>query len=646
MKKIYIFLSFVLFSFAASAQCSDLYFSEYVEGSSNNKALEIYNASGSTIDLSDYAVIRNNNGGVTNPDTFNMNGMLASEGVYIIANPSANAAILALADTTGSATFYNGDDALALTNISTSTIIDLFGVPGVDPGSAWTWVSGATNNSTLVRNFNVQSGVTAWDTLEWVSSVNDDISNLGSHSSSCYPPTATEPTTAAADPTADQVDVISLFSNVYTNVTVDTWRTPWSSATLKDTTADGNDIKRYTGLDFVGIEAVGVNSIDASGMDYFTFDAWTPNATTYRIKVVDFGSDNAFGGGDDTEHQIEFASPAQAAWTNHKINMSDFTGLTNSANVSQFIFSALPTGGATLFIDNVYFSKEPTLVYNVSDIADVVALDADFSPVNLDTLYEVTGIVYGIDYQGGATRTQFTLIDATDGVGVFTETSLDYVVNEGDEVTVKGPLGFFRGLTQIIADSITLVSTGNAINDPTDVTSLSEATESDLVKFTKVWLVDNTITEWTSGNTELTNGTDTFAVRIDSDTKGIEGMAIEDTMDIIGLGGQFDFDAPYDEGYQLFPRDSSDITKWVALTSVKEFAIEARVYPNPAQNSLTVIGSEKWNTFEVYNIVGSKVSEGELNNNNLSVNDLVEGTYIIKLQAGDKAGVARFVINR
>ena len=218
-------------------------------------------------------------------------------------------------------------------------------------------------------------------------------------------------------------------------------------------------------------------------------------------------------------------------------------------------------------------------------------------------------------------------------------------INEGDEVTVKGPLGFFNGLTQIIADSITVVSTGNTLKDATEVTSLSEDTESDLVKFTKVWFVDNTITEWPSNNSELTNGTDTFAVRVDSDTKGIIGSPVFDTMNIQGLGGQFDNSAPYDEGYQLFPMDSTYITEWV-LTSVKEFAVEARVYPNPAQNNLTVIGTEKWNTFEVYNIVGSKVSEGELNNNNLSVSDLVEGTYIIKLQAGNRAGVARFVINR
>lgn len=463
-------------------------------------------------------------------------------------------------------------------------------------------------------------------------------------------PLPTAPMTAAADPTAAQEDVISLFSNVYTDVTVDTWRTGWSNATLTDTTAAGNDVKRYSALDFVGIETVGANSIDASGMDYFTFDAWTSDATTYRIKLVDFGADNGFGGGDDVEHEIAFDMPAQASWTNHTINLSDFTGLTTRANISQIIFSAAPAGGNTLFVDNIYFSRDPVLVYNKADIADIVGLDADFYPAKFDTLYEVTGVVYGIDLQGGDDLTNdrlaFTIIDATDGVGVFSGSSLGYTVNEGDEVTVKGPLGFFNGLTQIIADSITLVSTGNAIKDPTEVTTLDETTESDLVMFTKVWFVDNTITTWPSGNSDLTNGTDTFAVRIDSDTKGIIGSTVFDTMDIVGLGGQFDGSAPYDEGYQLFPRDSSDITEWKDLSSVRNIAVEARVYPNPASNNLTVEGNTKWNSYVVYNILGGEVAVGTLNNNNLSVASLNNGTYIIKLVAGEQVGVARFVVSK
>lgn len=166
-----------------------------------------------------------------------------------------------------------------------------------------------------------------------------------------------EPTTGPADPTFDAANVISLFSGVYTDVTVDTWRTPWSSASLTDVQIDGNDAKKYTSLDFVGIETVGANLVDASSMDYLNFDIWTPNSTQLKIKLVDFGSDQAFGGGDDTEHELTFDAPTQEEWVNFRIGMSEFTGLTNTNNIAQIILVSQPTGTSVVYLDNVFFNQ-------------------------------------------------------------------------------------------------------------------------------------------------------------------------------------------------------------------------------------------------------------------------------------------------
>jgi hypothetical protein len=70
------------------------------------------------------------------------------------------------------------------------------------------------------------------------------------------------------------------------------------------------------------------------------------------------------------------------------------------------------------------------------------------------------------------------------------------------------------------------------------------------------------------------------------------------------------------------------------------------VYPNPTTENLTVIGTDKWTSYEVYSIAGKKVLEGLFNNNNLSVVDLESGNYIIRMRSADKAGTARFVIVR
>ncbi|NRA47987.1 MAG: hypothetical protein HRU12_02545, partial [Phaeodactylibacter sp.] len=167
-----------------------------------------------------------------------------------------------------------------------------------------------------------------------------------------------EPTMAAPTPTAGAGSVISMFSNAYTNVGVDTWRTDWSSAVLDDIQIAGNDTKRYTDLDFVGVETTGGNLIDASSMTHFNVDIWTPNLTTFRIKLVDFGPDGAFGGGDDSEHELIFDNLAQGGWVTYSIPLADFTSLTGTSNMAQLIFSGLPAGGGTLFVDNVYYSQQ------------------------------------------------------------------------------------------------------------------------------------------------------------------------------------------------------------------------------------------------------------------------------------------------
>lgn len=168
-----------------------------------------------------------------------------------------------------------------------------------------------------------------------------------------YPST---PPVAAPDPTLDAANVISLFSDVYTDVNVDTWRTPWSAAAtvLEDITIDGNATKKYTDLGFVGVETTST-TVDASSMTHFHIDVWSPDFTSFNIKLVDFGADNAFGGGDDSEHEISISNPNLAEWVSIDIPLSDFTGLTSTSNIAQYIFVGQPFQVTDVYIDNVYF---------------------------------------------------------------------------------------------------------------------------------------------------------------------------------------------------------------------------------------------------------------------------------------------------
>jgi hypothetical protein len=193
------------------------------------------------------------------------------------------------------------------------------------------------------------------------------------------------PTTAAPTPTRDATNVVSLFSNAYTNKTVDTWRTAWSSASLEDLQIAGNDTKKYSSLDFVGVETVGANLIDASNMVYMHVDVWTANLTSFGVKLVDVGADANFGGGDDSEFQLNF-KPALEEWVSYDIPLADFTGLKSMEHLAQYIFVGQPTGKGTVYMDNIYFHNEPLIDPNTPQVAaptptvpemDVISLFSD-----------------------------------------------------------------------------------------------------------------------------------------------------------------------------------------------------------------------------------------------------------------------------
>ena len=180
---------------------NDLFFSEYAEGSSNNKYLEIYNGTSTSISLDNYAFPS-----VTNApsvpgtheywNTFPAGDSIAAGDVYIIAHSSADSVILASADHTHQY-LSNGNDGYALVSgpETNYTIIDFIGDFNGDPGAGWdvAGVSNGTKDHTLVRKVSVCSGDTSWvnsagtDSLnsQWIVLPQNDWTYIGSHISNC-----------------------------------------------------------------------------------------------------------------------------------------------------------------------------------------------------------------------------------------------------------------------------------------------------------------------------------------------------------------------------------------------------------------------------------------------------------------------------
>jgi uncharacterized protein len=169
---------------SAGAAPTELFFSEYIEGSSNNKALEIYNGTGSAVDLAAgaYNVQMFFNGNATAGLTINLTGTVASGDVYVLAHSSAVAEILSQADQTNGAGWFNGNDAVVLRK--GAAVIDSIGQIGFNPGTEWGTGLTSTADNTLRRKAAIDAGDTnatdAFDpAAEWLGFATDTFDGLG-----------------------------------------------------------------------------------------------------------------------------------------------------------------------------------------------------------------------------------------------------------------------------------------------------------------------------------------------------------------------------------------------------------------------------------------------------------------------------------
>jgi len=167
--------------------CSELFFSEYMEGTSFNKALEIFNPTTSVVDLNDYEIRLYGNGSATPTATLNPTGVVVPGDVFVIANGQAQASILLEADATSTVANFNGDDAIELYKISTGTVVDAIGEAGTDPGTEWVVGTGSTLNNVLVRMSSIDAGTTVWTGVgdtQWDVYTTADTLFVGSHTNS------------------------------------------------------------------------------------------------------------------------------------------------------------------------------------------------------------------------------------------------------------------------------------------------------------------------------------------------------------------------------------------------------------------------------------------------------------------------------
>lgn len=614
MKKL--LLAFFALPLTVLSQATDLFISEYGEGSGGNKKyIEIYNGTGVSVSLDEYQLWRSINGAGWNstPLSFTAGTTIASGDTWIVAN---NADDTPIYDQLAS-TFiqFNGNDAIGLVkNVAgTWTLIDAFGDHANNPGTGWS-VAGVTNatvDKILIRKASVCSPNANWATSfgtdaassEWeiaintYNSVGQPAATAGNHTANCLP---TGCNISSANLTAlicndnstssDTSDDYLTFSLNPAGTDIGaTYTVSVPTGTITPTTGTygaATSFQLQDGSAGAGNVVVTITDADESGCTYdVTIN--DPGSCSSATPVITVTPATLTG----FNHVVGTPSTSQT-FTTSGIALTEDITLTASTGFEISLTSG-GTYASSLVLPHVTGTVAPTTVYVRGNsatygafaghvIATSTGADNDSVAVSgfandyvyytidqidgvnangvadsLGVLVKVSGVVHCMDFRAGAGY-NMTIIDGSGkGIYIFSNADVSGYTDPvaGDSISVRGAIAQFNGLLQIATlNSIVLETSGAATNAPIVVTALTETTENQYITLENVTLVTPIATfPTTATNLDVTNGTSTFQIRILPATDLAGAPAPQGPFNVTGIGSQFDSSIPHDSGYQLLP---------------------------------------------------------------------------------------------
>lgn len=453
--------------------------------------------------------------------------------------------------------------------------------------------------------------------------------------------------------------------------------------------------------DGVIIDVFGVIGTDGSGEAWEYLDGWasrnpgTSASTSFNIGDWTFsgvdglegGDDNAtatnpyplarYGGGLPPDVAVEVRSnvydPADITinvgetveWTNvqgrHNVNGS-LAAYPNNPEGLDNGPAALPpwTFRHTFTIPGLYnYQCDPhvgfgmlgtvtvvgeTIEYPAYDIPTVTSNDENGVPDSIDVTCTLVGTVHGVNLRDGGLL--FALIDTdNNGITVFSNSEdFGYTVNQGDLVSVEGQIGQFNGLTQLNVDGIMMTGAGTVVS-PKSVTDLVEEDESSHLRLEGV-VVDSLGPEGGSGRSVFgTISGNNVVIRINSATDvPLDAFEVGNTYNVNGIGGQFDRNSPFDEGYQLVPQRAGDVDL-VTSVEVVNLSDDISVSPSITSDIVRVVSRVDIDRIEVVSLNGQRVQD-VMNPARSSVIDLIDrtsGTYVLRFTTPEGQWSTRIV---
>ncbi|WP_296636656.1 PKD domain protein [Polaribacter sp.] len=241
------------------------------------------------------------------------------------------------------------------------------------------------------------------------------------------------PTEAApVAPARNDTDVVSIFSDIYTDVTLSELPTTWSTGNFEATSVDSDNVWKLTALDFLGIVTNYDTGIDLSGMEMMHIDYWVPEGTTNElfVKIV-----NTVDGGEDIE---SLGTTVGGSWQSIDIDMTGFDGgnLANKEKITQILIDSDGIAG-NVYVDNFYFYKAPSSIVTstVQDFEGTAPTFTVFGNI------AATEVIANPDTSGINTSENVAKLTKTAGsevwAGTFFETSTPLDFNNYSKISVK-----------------------------------------------------------------------------------------------------------------------------------------------------------------------------------------------------------------
>ena len=437
-------------------------------------------------------------------------------------------------------------------------------------------------------------------------------------------------------PTRDAADVISLFSDAYTDKPNVTFGTDWDEADISDVTAAGNNIKKVSfasGADanFVALDFAS-SKIDLTSFTHFHIDIWTETETldkSFNHKFSNHATDketSAIQFSTRNTSSPSLPNPNPGGWISYDIPLSSWiaaapNGITLRDNIAQYLITS---NLGVVYVDNIYIYKDGSGTGNTGDNASGDIINWTFdeaASINVfnkiaDAAADTNAAVNFNETGNGTGALEIIGVNSAGGAGKnysyrYQNENFDFKGNS--EFNISFDVKFVGNYVGAA------FHTGIQVPNTTSGAGVKQINKFDL---------QSQINNSTWSNIE-------FNVS-DNDFNGSNGLFIFDF--IIAAG------ADVNAGGTVLI-DNFKISGLTTASVDNNKLLGFSMFPNPAKTQLQISAKETITKADVFNVLGRKVKSFTVNNTStsLDISELSKGIYLIKYESAGRVGTAKFI---